>query len=150
METILTLMQNGVSAPDFALTINRVALGLFFAISGYHKLFNAGRHSSLVATFKDLGIPMVRFNQWFVPTIEFLGGLSLLSGVLAPLAATGLGTICAVACLTDGAKRVRSYQPIDKADVIDDVLYLPEVLYIIGLAIVVAAGPGYTIVSLFF
>jgi hypothetical protein len=33
-----------------ALTLNRVAIGVFFAISGYHKLFNAARHATLTST----------------------------------------------------------------------------------------------------
>ena len=33
-----SLITLGAQAPDAALTLNRVALGVFFAISGYHKL----------------------------------------------------------------------------------------------------------------
>lgn len=131
------------------LTINRLALGLFFALSGYHKLFNKERHASVVATLEHCGVPLIGFNQWFVPCVEFFGGLALLSGILAPLACMGLIVICVVAVLTDGLKRIPSYQPIDKADYCDDVLYLPEVLYIFGLLIVMVLGPGpFTIPSL--
>jgi len=31
----------GVGWTDLALTLNRIALGAFFMLSGYHKLFNA-------------------------------------------------------------------------------------------------------------
>lgn len=145
----LDLMQNGLGFGEVALTINRLALGSFFAISGYHKLFNAQRHASVVATLKQCKVPAIGFNQWFVPSVEFLGGLSLLSGLLAPLASLGLLAICLVATLTDGIKRIASYQPIDRADYCDDVLYLPEVLYIIGLLIVLSFGPGsFTILNL--
>jgi uncharacterized membrane protein YphA (DoxX/SURF4 family) len=34
----------GVGWTDLALTLNRIALGAFFMLSGYHKLFNAERH----------------------------------------------------------------------------------------------------------
>jgi hypothetical protein len=37
----------GVDAPHAAITLNRVALGTFLAISGYLKLFNASRHATL-------------------------------------------------------------------------------------------------------
>jgi len=34
----------GVGWTDLALTLNRIAVGAFFMLSGYHKLFNAERH----------------------------------------------------------------------------------------------------------
>ena len=138
----LIYLQNGIGFGEVALTLNRVALGTFFAISGYHKLFNKQRHAALVGTFKDLGIPCIGFNQWFVPSVEFLGGLAVLSGILAPFAAFGLIAICLVATCTAGLQRIPAYNPIDKADWLDDLLYLPEVLYLIGLLIVVTFGPG--------
>lgn len=137
----LAILQHGLGLST-GLTVNRVALGAFFSISGYHKLFNRERHASLVETLRACGVPCLAFNQWWVPSVEFAGGLALLSGVLAPLAAVGLIVICSIACLTDGAKRIRSYSPIDAADYFDDVLYLPEALYTIGLVIVIVAGPG--------
>lgn len=138
----LAALQHGLGVTDAGLVANRLALGTFFAISGYHKLFVAERHKALVETMKANNIPLVPFNCWFVPFVEFFGGLALISGVLAPLAATGLFMICLVATCTDGIRRVASYQPIDKADYLDDLLYLPEVLYMLGLAIVIIAGPG--------
>jgi putative oxidoreductase len=134
---------------DIVLTINRLALGAFFAISGYHKLFNKERHAALVGTLQELKIPFLWFNQWWVPSIEFLGGLALLSGVLAPLAAMGLIVICLVATCTAGIKRIPSLNPIDKADWLDDLLYQPEVVYILGLLVVLAFGSGpYTVPEL--
>lgn len=134
---------------DMALLVNRVGLGLFFAISGYHKLFNSNRHASLVATLKQCGVPAIGFCQWFVPSVEFLGGLSLISGLLSPFASMGLICVCLVAVLTDGLKRITSYAPIDRADYVDDVLYLPEFLYIIGLSVVLTLGPGrFTLLDL--
>jgi putative oxidoreductase len=135
-------LQTGLGEADLALFLNRLALGLFFVFSGYHKLFNKQRHATLVATLTDCGVRDVAVMQWFVPCVEFFGGLALLSGVLAPLASLGLVCVCAVACLTDGRKRVASYQPIDAADYCDDVLYLPEFLYIVGLLLVIVLGPG--------
>jgi hypothetical protein len=38
--------------------------------------------------------------------------------------------------------RIRSYQPIDRADRIDDWLYLPEILYAFMLILFVAVGAG--------
>jgi uncharacterized membrane protein YphA (DoxX/SURF4 family) len=141
---VLELLQSGLGTPaaSAALLLNRIFLGLFFAISGFHKLFNKARHEQLVATLESSHIPLVAYNQWWVPALEFLGGMALLAGILAPVAALALAIECLVAVCTDGWKRIASYQPIDKADWLDDLLYLPEMLAIVALLIVVALGPG--------
>ena len=87
-------------------------------------------------------IPLVGLNQWWVPGTEFLGGLALLAGVLAPLAALALAFELLVAVWADGPKRIQSYRPIDTADWLDDLLYLPEMVGIVTLLVVVALGPG--------
>lgn len=127
---------------DWALTTNRVIVGTFFAISGYHKLFNKRRHESLRTTLIADGIPYVGLFEWLVPAFELAAGTAVAVGFLAPLAAVALMVICMVACFTDGVKRVREYQPIDLADAIDDWLYLPEVLYMVSLTFVIVSGPG--------
>ena len=143
MDTLLHIAANGVDVPHAILTVNRILIGLFFAISGFHKLFVPARHAALVSTLHASGIPFLRFNSWFVPTVEFVAGAALLFGVFSVFAALLLGAICLVATCTDGIKRVlNEYKPINKADLVDDVLYLPEVLYGIMLLTVILAGPG--------
>jgi putative oxidoreductase len=132
----------GVGWTDIAMTLNRIAVGAFFMLSGYHKLFNAERHRSVVDELKALGVPAVGFNQWWVPLVEFTAGGGVLIGLLAPLAALGLLVIIAVAIATSGHRRMRLYKPIDEADRIDDFLYLPETLYAFMLILVVSAGAG--------
>lgn len=128
--------------PEIALTINRVIVGSFFAISGYHKLFNSARGAALVETFKRDGVPFVAFNRWWVPAWEFVAGFGLVVGVWAQLFALPLLAICLVACRVDGRKTVESYKPIDWADRIDDWLYLPEGLYVVMLVMLLVGGPG--------
>jgi uncharacterized membrane protein YphA (DoxX/SURF4 family) len=132
----------GANAPEAALTLNRVALGTFFAISGYHKLFNASRHTVLVRTIEEDGVHGIALMQWVLPAGEFLGGSALVAGLLSVLAALALFVICAGAVLLDALKRIRAWQPIDRADWLGDLLYVPESLYCIGLAVVILAGPG--------
>jgi putative oxidoreductase len=141
---VLLLFQSGFGTfgGSAVLLLNRVFLGLFFAISGFQKLFNKERHAELIATLESGRIPLVAVNQWWVPAVEFWGGLALLSGTLAPLAAMALAIECLVAVGTDGWKRIGSYRPIDNADWLDDLLYLPEMLAIVALLIVVTFGPG--------
>lgn len=140
--SILHIIHGGLDAPQVALTVNRVALGLFFALSGYHKCFNPVRHAKIAHVMVTTGLPLPRFNAWFVPLVEFFGGLALIVGLLAPLAALGLFCVCCVATLVDGLKRIPGFNPIDKADYVDDVLYLPEVLYAVMLIIVMFTGSG--------
>ena len=101
----------GAQAPDAALTLNRVALGTFFAISGYHKLFNASRHETLTRTMQDDGVHFVPIMQWLVPGIEFSGGCALIVGLLSALAAFGLFAVCLGALAFDAVKRVSAWQP---------------------------------------
>ena len=139
---VFLLITQGAQATNAALTVNRVALGVFFAISGYHKLFNTSRHATLTRTLQDDGVHAVPIMRWLLPSAEFSGGWALIIGLLSALAAFGLFVICAGACALDAVKRIRAWQPIDRADWLGDLLYLPEALYCIGLSVVMLAGPG--------
>lgn len=118
----------------------QAAVGTFFAISGFHKLFNAQRHKALVQTLESTKVPLIGFNQWWVPFNEFFWGAALVANVLVPVGALALLVICCIATVTDGLARVRSWEPIDWADWIDDILYLPEVLLAILLALILASS----------
>src|SRR6201984_3668000 len=87
---------------DLALTLNRIAVGAFFMLSGYHKLFNAERHRSFVDELKTLGLHAGESNQWWVPLVEFTAGAAVLVGLLAPLAALGLLFLILVAISSSG------------------------------------------------
>jgi uncharacterized membrane protein YphA (DoxX/SURF4 family) len=136
------LITHGLQAPNAALALNRLALGVFFVISGYHKLFNASRHATLTRTLQSDGIHAVPIMQWLVPGVEFSGGCALVVGLLTVLAAFGLFVICFGALVRDAVKRISAWNPIDRADWLDDLLSLPEALYCIGLMVVMLAGPG--------
>jgi uncharacterized membrane protein YphA (DoxX/SURF4 family) len=136
------ILLNGLGGTLLASTAMRIALGSFFVFSGAHKLLKKERHETFVATLRDLGIPLLRVMQWFVPGVEFLGGLGVTVGFLTPLASLGLVVICAVALLTNTPKIIASYKPIDFADRIDDWLYQPEMMYAMMLLYFIAAGAG--------
>jgi putative oxidoreductase len=137
-----SILAFGADAPNAALTLNRFALGTFFAITGYHKLFNAARHATLTRTLQDDGVRALPVMQWLLPVVEFSAGCALIVGLLSALAAFGLFVVCLGAIALDAGKRVTTWQPINRADWLGDVHYLPEALYCIGLAIVMLAGPG--------
>lgn len=140
--TMMDLLFVGVGWTDLAITLNRIAVGAFFMLSGYHKLFNPQRHREFTDELKELGVHAVGFNQWWVPLVEFTAGGGVLIGLLAPLAALGLLVIILVAIATSGPQRIKVYKPIDESDRIDDWLYLPEVLYAFMLTMVISAGAG--------
>lgn len=133
---------DGVGSADFAVALNRVAVGAFFTISGYHKLFNTKRHAALCATLERDNIPYIKVMQWWVPGWEFIAGVTLALGLFSVVSALILGFICLVATCTDGLHRITNeYKPIDLADWLDDLLYLPEVLLGIMLVTVILIGP---------
>lgn len=145
---MIDLLTHGFHAGDLGLLADRLALGSFFTISGWHKAFHPVRRASLKATFIADGCytPALMF---VIPGAELLGGLALVAGFLTVPAALGLILICLGACALDGLKRVKGYAPLDPADYCADVLYLPEVLYIAMLALLVATGPGRYAVDAF-
>ena len=139
---MMDILFHGVGWTDIALTLNRIAVGMFFMLSGYHKLFNPERHRAFADELKELGVHAVGFNQWWVPTIEFSAGGAVVIGLVAPLAALGLLVIILIASATTGRERIKAYKPIDEVDRIDDWLYLPETLYAFMLIMVISAGAG--------
>ncbi len=136
------ILLNGVGGTVLASTAMRIALGSFFVFSGAHKLLRKERHETFVETLKSLGIPRLRLMQWFVPGVEFFGGLGVTAGFLTPLSALGLLVICLVALLTSSPKIVAGYKPTDVADRVDDWLYQPEMMYAMMLLYFIAAGGG--------
>ena len=94
---VIDILLKGVGWTDIALTLDRVAVGMFFMFSGYHKLFNAQRHRALVDELTALHVAALRINQWWVPSVEFAGGSAVFIGFLTPLASLGLLVIVLVA-----------------------------------------------------
>lgn len=139
---MLNLLTQGLNAPDIALLSERIALGAFFSISGFHKAFNHERRETLRQTFMQDGVTSPAF-MYLIPAGELFGGLGILVGFLTVPAALGLALICGGASLLDGSKRICAFgRPIDRADFFDDILYLPEVLYALIMVTIMLTGPG--------
>jgi DoxX len=58
--------------------------------------------------------------QWLLPSVEFGGGCALIVGLLSVLAAFGLFVICVGPLSLDAVKRMRTWQPLDRADWLGD------------------------------
>lgn len=149
MNTFVSLLQHGLGEPEYGMTALRVMTGSFFALSGYNKLFNKGRHATIAKTMRDDKIPAPKVMEWFVPSNEFLGGIALALGIFSGAAAAVLATICFVAMCCEGRARVDGYKPINRADRVDDWLYLPEVVYMIACAALACGNTGFGIDKLF-
>jgi uncharacterized membrane protein YphA (DoxX/SURF4 family) len=107
MNLIERVIIHGVGYGDVTLLAIRGGVGVFFIISGYHKLFNRTRREVLRETFAADGVhfaPMI----YVIPLAEFLGGLGLAFGVLTLFAAVGLSMLCLGASRLDGLKRIPS------------------------------------------
>lgn len=118
----------------------RLALGIFFAISGGNKVFNEKEQELLYKTIADAGIPFPEVNTIFVSYVEFLCGLALIVGLLTALGCIALIGDMLVAILTVQLATIPS--GLSLLDWLDDFLYLPEVTYIILFIWIIIAGPG--------
>lgn len=77
----------------------RLAIGFIVAYLGYGKL--GVNHAGTVAMMAGIGgAGMAEFLAYFVGTLEFVGGLMMIFGVYAPLAALWQSVILIVAMLT--------------------------------------------------
>ncbi len=138
----MELIYQGFGYTEEAIGMARIALGTFFACSGWNKVMCPKRHASLVETLKRDHVPLLKINEWWVPWWELIGGAALIVGLVPVFNAAVLLCICMVACLAEAKERVHAYSPINKADEVADYLYLPEVVYIFPLLVIIASGGG--------
>ncbi len=85
---------------QYAVLLARVALGLFFAISGANKLFVADSTRTMYRTLVEARVPFPDLMTYVVSGVEFVGGSSLTVGFLSSLACAALFVDMSVAILT--------------------------------------------------
>ena len=132
----------GIEATDVALLLNRTALGTAFMLSGFHKTFVAHRHAALIETLEYAKVPMPRYTCWLVCLTEFFAGLGLIVGLMSTLAALGLLAISVVAFVTVERFSIAAMKPEDVLDWIDDLFWVPAVMFGLLALVVIFAGPG--------
>lgn len=119
--------------------IMRLCLGIFFILSGFFKLFDADQHDRLLKTLISAQVPYPGFNAYFIPIIEFLGGILILIGLLTTLASFVLFIVMVTAIVTD---HIASAAFHGGFLLIENFFYLPEVLYALIFFWLFFSGPG--------
>ncbi|MGH1538449.1 MAG: DoxX family protein [Gammaproteobacteria bacterium] len=121
--------------------VARVSLGLFFAVSGYNKLFVPEKHAGLIELMIEIGMPFPEFMALFLACVEFFGGLMLMVGLFSTFVAIALAIAMIVAIATVEIEHVIP-KGIGPLDWMSWFLYLPQVMYIILFGWLITTGPG--------
>lgn len=121
--------------------VARVSLGLFFAVSGYNKLFNEEKHVGLIELMMEIGMPFPEFMALFLACVEFFGGILLMLGLFSTFVSIALIIAMVVAIVTVEIEHIIP-KGIGPLDWMSWFLYLPQVLYIILFAWLITTGPG--------
>jgi len=125
---------------QYAILLVRVSIGLFFAISGANKLFSANGTKPVYDTLVAAKVPFPRQTAYFVATVEFVCGSMVAMGFLSSPACAALMIDMIVAILTNTLATVP--KGLSSLNWLDDVLYLPEVLYVLFFIWLICSGPG--------
>ena len=133
-------LQGSSDLEQYAILLVRVALGLFFAISGANKLFVAGGTQTMYKTLVEAKVPFPHLMTYFVSGVEFVGGSLLAVGFLSSLACVALLVDMIVAILT--TKLSAMPNGLSPPNWLDDFLYFPEVLYTLFFIWLICSGPG--------
>jgi putative oxidoreductase len=129
---------NGVE--QYAILLVRVSIGLFFAISGGNKLFTSGGTKPVYETLVKAKVPFPKQTAYFVAGVEFVCGSLLAVGFLSSPASMALMIDMIVATLTSALSTLpKGLSPLNW---LDDLLYLPEVLYVLFFIWLICSGPG--------
>ena len=121
--------------------VARFSLGLFFAVSGYHKLFNPVKHEDLIHLMGEIGMPFPEFMAVFLASVEFFGGLLLMVGLFSTICAIALTIAMIVAIITVEIDAIIP-KGIGFLDWMSWFLYLPQVMYVILFVWLMITGPG--------
>jgi len=133
-------LQGNANLEAYAILLVRIALGLFFAVSGGNKLFVASRTQAMYETLVAAKVPLPRLMTYFLSAVEFGGGCLLILGLMSSLVSLALLADMLVAILT--TKLSVMPKGLSPLNWLDDFLYLPEVLYALFFVWLICSGPG--------
>ena len=121
--------------------VARFSLGLFFAVSGYNKLFVHEKHVDLIHLMSEIGLPFPEFMAFFLASVEFYGGILLMIGLFSTICAIALTIAMIVAIITVEIDAIIP-EGIGFLDWMSWFLYLPQVMYVILFVWLMITGPG--------
>lgn len=113
-----------------SLLLVRAVIAFIFIQAGWGKLNHL---SGVINYFDSLGIPLASIQAPMVATLEFIGGLLILSGIWTRLASLLLWPIMVVAILTAQLENITNFH---------DLMSLGEFHYLIMLSILIIQGGG--------
>jgi putative oxidoreductase len=87
---------NGMN-PSWGLAVLRIVVGIVYFAHGYQKVFHLGVHG-VAGFFGHLGIPLPLVSAVIVTTVEFVGGILLITGIATriPAALNAIDMIVAI------------------------------------------------------
>jgi putative oxidoreductase len=125
---------------QYSILLVRLSIGLFFAISGANKLFVAGGTKPVYDTLLKAKAPFPWQLAYFVSGVEFVCGSLVAVGFLSSPACLALLIDMVVATLTSALSGLpKGLSPLNW---LDDVFYLPEVLYVLFFTWLICSGAG--------
>jgi putative oxidoreductase len=114
----------------------RLVVGWAFYLTGSGKW---AHFDNTVTFFTELGIPFPEANAAFVASLELVGGICLILGLLTRLMATGLASTMFVALLTaDKARFLESWSTASEVSPTD----IPAFVFLLFFLWLALYGPG--------
>jgi putative oxidoreductase len=133
-------LQGSSDLEQYGILLVRVSIGLFCAISGANKLFVVGGTKPVYDTLVKAKVPFPRQTAYFVASVEFVCGSLVTVGLVSSPACVALMIDMIVATLTNALSTLpKGLSPLSW---LDDLLYLPEVLYVLFFIWLICSGPG--------
>ncbi|MEJ5054096.1 DoxX family protein [Sphingobacterium sp. MYb382] len=121
-------------------TVSRIAIGAFFLITGFNKLFNPTFQASMLKTITSIGFPYPQFTANFAAANEAIFGLLLAVGLFTRFSAFVLNIVLFVALFTFDLQHLPT--GLDPFTWYSYFAYLPQVLYLLFLFNAWAIGGG--------
>lgn len=131
--TVLGYLRDAMWLP---ILLARLVVGVEFLLSGKGKL---GSLDDLISSFESWGIPLAHVQAPFVATIELVGGLCLVLGLGSRIFSALLTGVMSVAILVTLTQEGVTILP---HDTLANILYLPEVGFLVIFVWLVFSGPG--------
>ena len=144
MQRMVGVCQQVTAHQWVALLLARLAIGFFFVMSGYNKLFVQGI-GHLRDEFIVYGIPLPLLSAWIDALVQFLGGFAIMVGLGTCLWSVLVGFAMFVASVVVTIPDViKTDLPAAQSSLLfwGWFYYRPEPIYITVFLLLIFIGPG--------